>query len=72
MCCGEDRVEICYMKTYEQLMEFLDNAEYKSVYFDFVDHNVIRLSCRRKNNQIPFFSGTNVVIGSFVTCYARH
>ena len=33
--------------------------------------NVIRLSCRRKGGQIPYSANTNVVMPSFVTCYAR-
>ena len=68
---NKDRSEIVYVKAYEELIEFLDSREYESVYFDFVDHNVLRLSCRKRNDQIPYSSDTNVVIASFVTCYAR-
>ena len=67
----EDRNEIVYVKAYEELIEFLDSHEYESVYFDFVDHNVLRLFCRKRSDQIPYSSDTNVVIASFVTCYPR-
>ena len=59
------------MKVYEGLIEFLDNSEYENVNFDFVDCNVIRVSCRKKNYEIPYSSGTNVVVASFVIGYAK-
>ena len=68
---NEYRSEIVYVKVYKELLEFLDGHEYESVYFDFVDHNVLKLSCRKRNDQIPYSSDTNVVVASFVTCYAR-
>ena len=61
---NEDRIEIFHVKAYEELIEFLDNPEYENVYFDFVDHNVIRVSCRKKNYQIPYSPGINIVIAS--------
>ena len=59
---NKDRDETVYVKVYEELIEFLDSCEYESVYFDFVDHNVLRLSCRKRSNQIPYSSDTNVAI----------
>ena len=59
------------MKTYEELIAYIENNKYENVYFNFVDHNMIRLSCRRKGDQIPYSANTNIVITSFVMCYAR-
>ena len=64
---NEDRLEIFYIKTYEELSTLLENPLYENVHFDYFDHNVIRVAARKKASHITYESNTNV----FVTCFDR-
>ena len=67
---NEDRVEILYVKTYEELSTLLENPIYENIHFDYSNH-VIRVSCRKKVSHIAHKSNTNIIIGCFVTFFAR-
>ena len=53
---NEDRVEIFYVKTYEELSTFLENPVYEDIHFDYFDHNVIRVAARKKVSHIACFA----------------
>lgn len=47
---GKMRIELSYfyVKMYEELIVLVENPNYENVYFDYVDHDVIRVFCRKK------------------------
>ena len=68
---NEDRVEIFYVKTYEELSTLLENPIYENIHFNYLYHKVIRVAARKKASHIAYESNTNVIIACFVTCFAR-
>ena len=71
LCQNPNKVSVYFVKDYEELMHYIEDKQYDSVYFDILDCNTARVVCNRKEEHNYKVNKVCVSIGSYITCYSR-
>ena len=71
LCQNPNKASVHFVNDYEELMHYIENEQYDSVYFDVLDCNTARVVCNYKEEHNYKVNKVCVSIGSYITCYSR-
>ena len=69
LCQNPNKASVYFVNDYEELMHYIENKEYESVYFDILDCNLARVVCNYKEEHNYKVNKVCVSIGSYITLF---
>ena len=71
LCQNPNKASVYFVSDYEELLSYVCDKKYESVYFDVLNSNVACVVCNYKDEYNNKTNKVSLSIGSYITCYLR-